>query len=101
MEQTQAGKSVGEVYVVIESFFGRLKDIMSSQLWYRSCDDINKAIDEAIYYLNNIRPIRKLNKEPLAQYRIDPADSRFFCIYKVLTISHRGGFLWCTIPSVW
>ena len=56
---------------VIESFFGRLKDVMSSQFRYRNCDDIHKVIDEAIYYFNNIRPIRKLNKKSPVQYRID------------------------------
>ena len=58
---------------VIESFFGRLKDVMSSQFQYWNCDDIHKAVDETIYYFNNIRPIRKLNKKPPVQYRIDLA----------------------------
>ena len=58
---------------VIESFFGRFKDTMSSHFEYSTCDDIAKAIDETIYYFNNIRPLRKLNKKPPVQYRIELA----------------------------
>ena len=58
---------------VIESFFGRFKDVLSSHFEYSKCDDIDKAVDETIYYFNNIKPLRKLNKKPPVQYRIELA----------------------------
>ncbi len=58
---------------VIESFFGRFKDFISSHFEYTKCDDITKAVDETIYYFNNIKPLRKLNKKPPVQYRIELA----------------------------
>ena len=56
---------------VIESFFGRFKDVMSSHFLYRMCDDIRKVVDDTVFYFNFIRPVRKLNKKPPVQFRID------------------------------
>ena len=56
---------------VIESFFGRFKDVMSSHFQYWKCDDIRKVVDDTVYYFNFIRPVRKLNKKPPVQFRID------------------------------
>ena len=56
---------------VIESFFGRFKDVMSSHFQYWKCDDIRKVVDDTVFYFNFVRPIRKLNKKPPVQFRID------------------------------
>jgi len=56
---------------VIESFFGRFKDVMSSHFQYWKCDDIRKVVDDTVFYFNFIRPVRKLNKKPPVQFRID------------------------------
>ena len=58
---------------VIESFFGRFKDVMSSHFKYWKCDDIHKTIADTIYYFNYISPVRKLNRKPPVQYRIELA----------------------------
>ena len=36
--------------VVIESFFGRFKDVLRSHFQYWKCDDLRKVIDEAVHY---------------------------------------------------
>lgn len=56
---------------VMESFFGRFKDVMYSHFDYKRCDDIRKVISDTIYYFNYIKPLRKLNKKPPVQYRIE------------------------------
>lgn len=56
---------------VIESFFGRFKDVIRSHYQYWKCDDLQKVIDESIYYFNYIKPIRKLKRKPPVQYRIE------------------------------
>lgn len=58
---------------VIESFFGRFKDVLRSHFQYWRCDDICKVISEAVYYFNYIRPVRKLNRKPPVQFRIELA----------------------------
>jgi len=58
---------------VIESFFGRFKDVMSSHFQYWKCDDIQKVVADTIYYFNYIRPVRKLKRKPPVQYRIELA----------------------------
>ncbi|MBQ7974192.1 MAG: integrase core domain-containing protein, partial [Clostridia bacterium] len=58
---------------VIESFFGRFKDVLRSHFQYWKCDDLQKVIDEAVYYFNYIIPIRKLNKKTPVQYRLEQA----------------------------
>ncbi len=58
---------------VIESFFGRFKDVMSSHFQYWKCDDIHQVVAETVHYFNYIRPLRKLNKKPPVQYRIELA----------------------------
>lgn len=56
---------------VIESFFGRFKDVLRSHFQYLKCDDIHKAVEETIYYFNYIRPVRKLKRKPPVQYRLE------------------------------
>ena len=58
---------------VIESFFGRFKDVMSSHFQYWKCDDITKAVAETVHYFNYIRPVRKLNRKPPVRYRLELA----------------------------
>ena len=58
---------------VIESFFGRFKDVMSSHSQYCECDDITKVVADTIYYFNHIRPVRKLNRKPPVRFRIELA----------------------------
>ena len=56
---------------VIESFFGRFKDVMSSHFQYWKCDDIHKVVEDTVYYFNYIRPVRKLKRKPPVRYRIE------------------------------
>ena len=58
---------------VMESFFGRFKDVMSSHFQYWKCDDIHKTVADTVYYFNYIRPVRKLKRKPPVQYRIELA----------------------------
>ena len=58
---------------VIESFFGRFKDVLRSHFRYWTCDDLKKVIDETVYYFNYIKPIRKLKRKPPVQYRLEQA----------------------------
>jgi hypothetical protein len=37
-------------------------------------DDFHKVIADAIHYFNVIRPIRKLNGKPPAQFRVEQAE---------------------------
>lgn len=56
---------------VIESFFGRFKDVLRSQFHYWKADDLNSVISDAVHYFNVIRPVRKLNGKPPVQFRIE------------------------------
>lgn len=58
---------------VIESFFGRLKDVLRADFQYWKCDDLYDVISNAIYYFNYIKPIRKLNKKTPVQFRLEQA----------------------------
>ena len=59
---------------VIESFFGRFKDVLRSHFQYWKCDNLKKIIEEAVYYFNYVRPIRiKCKRKPPAQYRLEQA----------------------------
>ena len=58
---------------VIESFFGRFKDVLRSHYRYWECDDLKKVIDEAVHYFNYIKPVRKLKRKPPVQYRLEQA----------------------------
>ena len=58
---------------VMESFFGRFKDVMSSHFQYWKCNDIRKAVSDTIYYFNYVRPVRKLKRKTPVQYRIELA----------------------------
>lgn len=58
---------------VIESFFGRFKDVLRCRFQYWKQEDLKTVVDKAIYYFNYIRPIRKLKRKPPVQYRIELA----------------------------
>ena len=58
---------------VIESFFGRFKDVLRSHFQYWKCDDLRQVIDETVYYFNYVKPIRKLKRKPPVQYRLEQA----------------------------
>ena len=58
---------------VIESFFGRFKDVLRSHFQYWKCDDLQNVIDQAVHYFNCVKPIRKLNRKPPVQYRLEQA----------------------------
>ena len=46
---------------VIESFFGRFKDVLRSDFKYWKNDNLIDVIDQAVHYFNYIKPLRKLN----------------------------------------
>lgn len=56
---------------VIESFFGRFKDVLRFQFRYWLAGDLNAVITDTIHFFNCIRPIRKLNGKPPVQFRIE------------------------------
>lgn len=58
---------------VMESFFGRFKDVLRSHYHYWKCDDLTQTISNAINYFNCKRPLRKLKGKPPVQYRIELA----------------------------
>ena len=58
---------------VIESFFGRFKDVLHSDFKYWKNDNLIDVIDQAVHYFNYIKPLRKLNRKTPVQYRIELA----------------------------
>lgn len=56
---------------VIESFFGRFKEVLRAQFQYHKSDNLRDSISRTIDYFNFIRPIRKLNGKPPVQFRIE------------------------------
>ena len=56
---------------VIESFFGRFKDVLRSHLHLAKYDDLYSVISQTVHYFNFIRPLRKLNRKPPVQFRIE------------------------------
>ena len=56
---------------VMESFFGRFKDVLRFQFRYWECDNLNFVIEQAVHYFNYERPVRKLNGKPHIQFRIE------------------------------
>jgi len=56
---------------VMESFWGRFKDVLRRHYRYWEKDDLLSIVSDAIRYFNFIRPLRKLKGKPPVQYRID------------------------------
>jgi transposase InsO family protein len=72
---------------VMESFFGRFKDVLRFQFRYWEQDDLFAVISKAIHYFNNIRPIRKLNGKPPVLLEKNGWLNPAFSVYYLLTIS--------------
>ncbi len=58
---------------VIESFFGRFKDVLRSRYKYWLSDDLYATIYDAVHYFNYERPVRKLNRKPPVRFRTESA----------------------------
>lgn len=71
--QSMSRAGVPKDNAVMESFFGRFKDVLRFQFRYWKVDDLQKVISDTIHYFNTIRPIRKLNGKPPVQFRIEQA----------------------------
>jgi putative transposase len=56
---------------VMESFWGRFKDALRKHFRYWECDDLRATIEQAIYYFNNERPVRKLKGKPPVLFRTE------------------------------
>lgn len=56
---------------VMESFWGRFKDILRHHFRYWEKDDLSAVIADAIHYFNCIRPIRKLGGKPPVLFRTE------------------------------
>ena len=56
---------------VMDSFFGRFKDVLRFQFSYWEWDDLNLVIEHAIHYFNYERPLRKLNGKPPVHFRME------------------------------
>lgn len=56
---------------VIESFFGRFKDVLRFQFRYWQANDLFNVINDVVHYFNVLRPVRKLNGKPPVQFRIE------------------------------
>ena len=66
---------------VMESFFGRFKDVLSFQFRYWLEDDLRSVVTKTIHYFNYIRPVRKLNEKTPVQFRIEQAlNLVFLCL---------------------
>lgn len=58
---------------VMESFWGRFKDVLRCRFRYWECDNLMPLIAQAVHYFNFCRPIRKLNGKPPALFRTELA----------------------------
>ena len=56
---------------VMESFWGRFKDALRKHFRYWERDDLSATIEEAVYYFNNERPVRKLQGKPPVLFRTE------------------------------
>lgn len=56
---------------VMESFWGRFKDVLRFRFRYWQRDDICTVIAQAIHYFNFCRPLRKLNGKPPVLFRLE------------------------------
>ena len=54
---------------VIESFFGRFKDVLFCDFQYWKSLSLESVIADAVYYFNYQRPVRKLNGKPPVIFR--------------------------------
>ena len=56
---------------VIESFFGRFKDVLRFQYQYWKTDNLHQVMEETVHFFNFVRPVRKLNGKPPVQFRME------------------------------
>ena len=56
---------------VMESFWGRFKDTLRKHFHYWESNDLSAAIEQAVYYFNYERPVRKLKGKPPVLFRIE------------------------------
>ena len=56
---------------VMESFWGRFKDTLRKHFRYWESDDLRATIEQAIYYFNYERPVRKLKGKPPVLFRTE------------------------------
>lgn len=68
--QSMSRASTPRDNAVMESFFGRFKDVLRFQFHYWQHDDLYKVVAEVIEYFNCVRPVRKLDGKPPVQFRI-------------------------------
>ena len=66
---------------VMESYWGRFKDVLRVHFRYLDHDDLPSVIQQAIYYFNNIRPVRKLNGKPPVRFSFRTGSLMEFCVY--------------------
>lgn len=58
---------------VMESFWGRFKDVLRHHFRYWERDELSVVVAEAIHYFNCIRPVRKLGGKPPVLFRTELA----------------------------
>ena len=56
---------------VMESFWGRFMDTLRKHFRYRERDDLRTTIEQAIYYFNYERPVRKFKGKPPVLFRTE------------------------------
>ena len=56
---------------VMESFWGRFKDTLQKHFRYWEIDDLYTVIDQALYYFNYKRPVRKRFGKPPVLFRTE------------------------------
>lgn len=56
---------------VMESFWGRFKDTLHKHFHYWESNDLRATIEQAVYYFNYERPVRKLKGKPPVLFRIE------------------------------
>ena len=56
---------------VMESFWGRFKDVLRKHFRYWEKDDLLAVVADCVHYFNCVRPIRKLNGKPPVLFRTE------------------------------
>ena len=56
------------------------KDTLRKHFRYWECDDLRSTIEQAIYYFNNERPVRKLKENHLSRIEQNWWHKKF-CVY--------------------
>ena len=56
---------------VMESFWGRFKDTLHKHFHYWESNDLSATIEQAVYYFNYERPVRKLKGKPPVLFRTE------------------------------